>query len=414
MNSSERNTSSVTEAAVPPPHAGLSVSHGHASPPNLGRWAWLIILLLIVGVIVGLVPRLLHRKGLLAETRELAIPTVQVTSAVPGKSTASLTLPAEVKAFVEAPIYARASGFVTKWYVDIGARVQAGQLLADIDAPELDQQLTGARADLVQSEAARALAKITAARWAELLKTASVSEQEDAEKQADLKLKEANVDAAKANVHRLEDIQSFTHVTAPFTGTLTVRAIDVGDLISSGKELFRLADTSKLRVFVRVPQSATPGIATGVAAEMSVPEMPARKFTAKVIRTAGAIDANSRTLLTELEVDNSQNEILSGSYAQVSFGDLKQDPSLVLPSNTLLFRGEGMQVGVVGMDGRVELHSIVIGRDFGRSVEVVSGITAADRIIVNPADSLVSGVTVRVAAGEQPAAEQTAKAEKAQ
>lgn len=412
MNSPNHNASSIAEAPASHPHADLPVPNTHSTPPKLGRWALLLIILLVIGVIVGLVPRLLHRRGLLAETQELSVPTVEVTSAVPGKSTASLTLPAEVKAFVEVPIYARASGFLTKWYVDIGARVEAGQLLADIDAPELDQQLTGARADLVQSEAALALAKITAARWAELLKTASVSEQENAEKQADLKLKEANVDAAKANVHRLADIQSFTHVTAPFAGTLTIRAIDVGDLISSGKELFRLADTSKLRVFVRVPQSATPSIATGVAAEMTVPEMPARKFTAKVIRTAGAIDVNSRTLLTELEVDNSHNEILAGAYAQVSFGDLRQDPALVLPANTLLFRGEGMQVGVVGADGHVELHSIIMGRDLGRSVEVLSGITAADRVIINPADSLVSGVTVRIAS-PAPTVEQTAKAEKA-
>ncbi len=413
MNLSDHKASSVTAAPVSPPHVDVPASKDHSSPPKLGRWALLIIIVLVVGVIVGLVPRLMHRHGLLNETRELAIPTVEVTYAVPGKSTASLTLPAEVRAFVEAPIYARASGFLTKWYVDIGTRVESGQLLADIDAPELDQQLSGARADLVQSEAARALSKITAARWAELLKTASVSEQENAEKQADLKLKEANVDAAKANVHRLEDIQSFTHVTAPFSGTLTVRAIDVGDLISSGKELFRLADTSKLRVFVRVPQSATPSIATGVDAEMRVPEMPARKFTAKVIRTSGAIDVNSRTLLTELEVDNSHNEILSGAYAQVVFGDLKQDPALVLPANTLLFRSEGMQVGVVGPDGRVELHSILMGRDFGRSVEILSGITGTDRVIINPPDSLVSGITVHVAA-EEPVVAQTAKAEKAQ
>jgi len=409
MNSSDQKVSSVTEAL--PPHADLPAANGHSPPSKLGRWALVLIALVVVGVVAGLVPRWLQRRGLLVENRELAVPTVEIISAVPGKSTASLTLPAEVKAFVEAPIYARASGFLTKWYVDIGARVEAGQLLADIDAPELDQQLTGARADLVQSEAARALSKITAARWAELLKTASVSEQENAEKQADLKLKEANVDAAKANVHRLEDIQSFTHVTAPFSGTLTVRAIDVGDLISSGKELFRLADTSKLRVFVRVPQSATPGIANGIDAEMIVPEMPARKFTAKVVRTAGAIDANSRTLLTELEVDNPRNEILAGAYAQVSFGDLKQDPALVLPASTLLFRSEGMQVGVVAPDGHVELHSILIGRDFGKSVEVLSGITAADRVIINPPDSIVSGMIVRVA-GEEPAVTKTANAEK--
>ena len=263
-----------------------------------------------------------------------------------------------------------------------------GHLLADIDTPELDQQLSGARAELAQAEAASELAKLTADRWAVLLKTSSVSEQEDAEKQGDLKLKLAAVDTASANVHRLEDLQAFTHVTAPFSGTLTSRAIDVGDLITSGKEMFRLSDISKLRVYVRVPQSATPGIATGVLAELTVPELPGRKFAAKVVRTSGAIDANSRTLLTELEVENPKNEILSGSYAEVGFADLKQDPSLVLPANTLLFRSEGTQVGVVGADNKVELKNITIGRDFGKTVEVVTaGITASDRVIMNPADS---------------------------
>jgi len=257
----------------------------------------------------------------------------------------------------------------------------------------------------VQAEAAQSLAKITAGRWAELLKTSSVSAQEDAEKQADLQLKVAAVDTAKANVDRLADLQSYTHVIAPFAGTVTTRDIDVGDLISPGKELFRMAETSKLRIFVRVPQTATPSIRTGVDAELDVPELPGRKFSAKVVHTAGAIDSNSRTLLTELQVDNAQNEILSGSYATVSFADLKSDPPLVLPANTLLFRGEGMQVGVVEPDGKVVLHSITIGRDFGKSVEVVAGITAQDRVIVNPVDSLVSGTKVRIM--EAPIAENT-------
>jgi membrane fusion protein (multidrug efflux system) len=401
MNLSEHNGSASVETSATTPRVKLQPGNAGSPRPKLGRWAFVIIILFVLGVIAGLIPRWWDRQALANETRAMAIPTVNVIFAVPGKATASLTLPAEVKAVVEAPIYARASGFLKRWYVDIGAQVKAGDLLADIDTPELEQELSGARAGLAQAEAARALAKTTAARWAELLKTASVSEQEDAEKQADLALKAANVDAAKANVHRFEDIQSFTHVTAPFAGILTMRGVDVGDLISSGKELFRLADTRTLRVFVRVPQSATPSIKNGVEAELTVPEMPARKFAAKVVRTAGAIDANSRTLLTELEVDNSHEEILAGSYAQVSFGDLRQNPSLVLPSNTLLFRSEGLQVGVVGPDGRVELHNITLGRDFGRNVEILAGITAADRVVVNPSDSLVSGVTVSVAEAAQ-------------
>jgi membrane fusion protein (multidrug efflux system) len=400
MNSLEPN---VTPAALPmaPPHS--APKHPQAAQPRLGRWVLIIIFLLIIAVLAGFIPRWRHRQALVTETRELGVLTVNVINPVPGKAGSAMTLPAEVKPVVEAPIYARASGFIKQWKMDIGAKVEAGQLLADIDAPELDQQLTGSKAELAQSEAALAIAKITAARWSELLKTSSVSDQENAEKQADLALKMANVDAAQANVHRLEDLQNFTHVKAPFAGVITSRSIDVGDLISSGKELFRLADTRTLRVFVRVPQSATPGIAIGMDAEMTVPEFPARKFTAKVVRTAGAIDAGSRTLLTELEVDNSQNELLSGSYAQVSFSALKQDMALVLPSNTLLFRSEGTQVGVVGPDKRVELRSVILGRDFGRTLEVVSGVKPTDQVIINPADSLVSGMEVRLAETDQKA-----------
>lgn len=389
MNSSDNKTSSSATGSAPATES--------QSSSNLGRAAVAILVLVIIGLLIGLIPRYLHRKTLDKDTAELSVQSVRVVTAEPGKAAATLSLPAEVRAFTEAPIYARASGYVKRWYVDIGAHVDKDQLLADIDTPELDQQITGARADLAQSEAARALSKITADRWAELLKTASVSEQENAEKQADLKLKDANVDAAKANVARLEDLFSFTHVHAPFAGTLTLRDIDVGDLISPGKELFRLADTGKLRVFVRVPQTATPSVGVGNTADLTVPELAARKFTAKVVRTAGSIDTASRTLLTELEVDNPRNEILPGSYAQVTFNDLRQDPTLVLPSNTLLFRAEGTQVGVVAPDGKVELRKILIGRDFGRTFEILSGITATDKVIFNPADSLVSGAIVRIA-----------------
>ena len=396
MNSLPHNGSPGVETP-PTPRLDLSPPGARPPQPKLGRWALLIVVLVIVGAIVGLLPRLKQRHELIQENRDLAISTVKVVSPAPGKATVSLTLPAEVKPFVEAPIYARASGYLKKWYVDIGGPVEAGKLLAEIDTPELNEQLSGARAEVVQAEAALALAKVTADRWAELLKTSSVSEQEHAEKQADLKLKAANVDAAKANEHRLEDLEAYTRVTAPFTGVITARDIDLGDLMSPGKELFRLADFRKLRVFVRVPQSATPDVAVGLRATLNVPELPAVPFPAKVVRTAGAIDATSRTLLVELEVDNPGNQILSGSYAQVSFSDLKQDPALVLPSNTLLFRAEGPQVAVVKPDGHVELRSIVIGRDFGRTLEILSGITATDRVIENPPDSIVSGTVVRVA-----------------
>jgi RND family efflux transporter MFP subunit len=377
-----------------------SASEAAASSGNKLRNASIVAaLLIIVGAVAGLVPRSLHRNALRAETRELAIQTVSVVSPAPGKTAAGLMLPAEAKALIEAPIYARTSGYLKRYLVDIGSQVKAGDLLAEIDTPELNQELAQARAQLVQADAALALAKTTDSRWAELLKTSSVSEQEAAEKKADLELKSATVEAAHANVRRLEELQSFERVTAPFAGTITARGTDVGQLVaaSSGNELFRLAQTGTLRVFVRVPQSVAHGMAPGQMAELTIPEMPGRVFPAKVVRTSGAMSADSRTLLVELEVDNSHGEILAGTYVQLRLTEAKLDPTVTLPSNTLLFRSEGPQVGVVGADGKVELRRIALGRDFGPTIEILEGIGATDRVILNPPDSLVGGTTVRVA-----------------
>jgi membrane fusion protein, multidrug efflux system len=359
----------------------------------------IVSILIVIGAVAGLVPRWQQRTALRAETRELAIQTVGVVSPVPGTAAASLTLPAEAKPLVEAPIYARTTGYLKRYLVDIGSQVKPGDLLAEIDAPELDHELSQARAQLTQVEAALALAKTTAARWADLLKTASVSEQEAAEKKADLDLKVATVEAARANVLRLEDLQSFERVTAPFAGTITARGTDVGQLVSSGstKELFRLMQIGTLRVFVRVPQAAAQGVTPGQMAELTIPELPGRVFPAKVVRTSGAMSADSRTLLAELEVDNSRGEILAGTYVQVRLKEDKVAPALTLPANTLLFRAEGPQIGVVGSDGKVELRRVTLGRDFGPTVEILSGAGPADRVILNPADSLVSGTTVRLA-----------------
>ena len=304
----------------------------------------------MLGFLAGFIPRWHQRNLLRAETVELATPSVAVVSPKPSHAVAGLVLPAEVRPLLEAPIFSRANGYLKRWLVDIGAHVEAGQLLAEVDTPELDQQLEQARAQLAESEAALALAKTTAERWADLLKTASVSEQENAEKQADYKLKSATVEADRANVHRLEQLQSFERITAPFAGTITVRNTDVGDLITagSGTELFHLAQTRTLRVYVRVPQSAARGITTGQSAELLIPEIPGKKFSATVTSTSGAMSTDSRTLLTELQVDNPQDEILPGSYAQVRFLDPTASTVLTLPSNTLLFRAEGLQVGVVG------------------------------------------------------------------
>jgi RND family efflux transporter MFP subunit len=376
------------KSAAPPP-----------APMKLGRFYVVAVILIVIGLAVGLVPRWLARRQLDKETVANAVQSVAVISPEPGKSEMGVPLPAEVQAYVEAPIYARASGYLKGWDVDIGQHVEAGQLLAEIDTPEVDQQLEQAKAEVAQADANLALAKSTAERWVDLLKTASVSEQETAEKQADYALKKADLEAANANLHRLEDLKSFARVTAPFAGTITTRDTDVGQLITagSGRALFHLAQTNPLRVYVHVPQTLSRQIETGQGADLMISELPGRKFEAKVVRTAGAMDPSSRTLLAELEVKNPKNEILAGSYAQVRFNDTQGNPTLTLPANTLLFRSEGMQVGVVDTGGKVEMHTVKLGRDFGETVEIVDGVNAGDHVIVNPPDSLASGMTVRVA-----------------
>jgi RND family efflux transporter MFP subunit len=368
------------------------------SPVKFSLAAVVVLALIIIGLLAGLIPRFRQQAEVGAETAELSIPTVTVISPKPGQPVTGLALSAEIKPWVEAPIYARASGYLKRRHVDIGTHVEAGQLLAEIDTPELNQELERVRGQLAQAEATLGLAKITAARWAGLLKTASVSEQEAAEKQADLKLKTAVADSARAEVRRLQRLQSFSHMTAPFAGIVTVRNVDSGDLIvaAGSKEIFHLAQTQRLRLYVQVPQAMARSIGIGQSAEMTLPELPGRAFTAKVIRTAGVIASDSRTLLVELEADNSQGDILAGGYAQVRFTEAKMDAALTLPPNTLLFRSEGPQIGIVQPDGKVELRDVKLGRDFGQAIEVVAGVSSKDRVIVNPAESLVSGATVAI------------------
>lgn len=364
--------------------------------------------LITVAVVAGLIPRWRQRTELGGVTRNLAIPAVTVISPKPGQPASGLSLPAEIKPRFEASIYARANGYLKRRLVDIGASVKAGELLAEIDTPELDQELERARAQLAQAEAALGFSKITATRWAELLKTASVSEQDNAEKQADLKLKTGAAESARAEVRRLEELKSFTRITAPFAGTITARNIDMGDLIvaGAGKELFHLAQTNKLRVFVQVPQSMARSIQTGQTAGMAIPELPGRTFTPKVVRTAGVMASDSRTLLVELELDNPKGDVLAGGYAQVRFTGAKKEAVLTLPSNTILFRPEGPQVGIVRPDGKVELSTVKLGRDFGQTIEIVSGVSPKDHVIINPSDSLATGAVVSMA--------QAAKTEKSQ
>ena len=377
------NTSSPT----PPP------------PVRLRKILYLVVLLVVVGLAIGLAPRWLARQNLRAEARAANVPLVETVLPTAAKADLGTPLPADVQPFVQAAIHARASGYLKNWFVDIGDHVTNNQALAEIDTPELDEQLAQARAEQDQAVAARDLAHITADRWTELLKTASVSEQETAEKKSDYVLKQANVEAARANVQRLEDIKKFDNVTAPFDGVITVRNTDIGQLITagSGPELFRLAQTDPLRVYVRVPQLLIHAVAPGQKAVLTFQDMPGREFEATVTRLSGAVDPASRTLQVELQVPNPRGNIFSGSYAQVRFNEIAAANVLTLSGNALLFRAQGMQVAVVDADNNVHLHSITLGRDFGSTVEVLAGLAPTDHVIMNPPDGISEGMTVKLA-----------------
>ena len=388
-------------ATPTPPAAPVTAVH-------LVRMVLIIGVLIVIGVAVGWLPRWRASAELIKDTQADGVAIVNVVSPVPTTANLGAPLPADVQAFVDAPIYARASGYLKKWYTDIGDRVTNGQALAEIVTPELDEQLDQARAELAQNQAALNLAQITADRWAGLLKTASVSEQEAAEKAADLALKKAMVDAARANLKRLADLKNYDVVTAPFDGVISVRNTDIGQLVTAdgGRELFHLAQTDPLRVYVRVPQTLSHAVAPGQTAQLSFQELPGRTFTAQVVRIAGAVDAASRTLLVELQVKNPRGEIFAGSYAQVRFNDTAGPSVLRLADNTLITRAQGVQVAVVGDDHRVQLRHIELGRDYGDFVEVLSGVVTNDRVIINPPDAVTDGMVVQVAA---PAETQPAK-----
>jgi RND family efflux transporter MFP subunit len=390
--------SNPTNSVVAPP------AEAAAAPPRRVRLVWLLAATILAALLFGgsfvaaRLPRLQQREALVVQARELAVPTVTVVSPAAGQAAGGLLLQAEVKPWLETPIYARANGYLKRWLVDLGARVEAGQVLGEIETPELDQELERARHELAQAEAALALAKTIAKRSAQLVDSGGVSRDVYDQDQAGVTLKSAAADAARAGVRRLEELRAFAQLTAPFAGTITARQTDVGDLIAagSGKELFRLAQTDRLRVRVRVPQTQALAIEPGQMAELLVPELPGRRFPATVGRTAGAISADSRTLLVELDVDNCGGELLAGSFAQVRFAGTQDTATLTLPSNTLLFRAAGPQVGVVLADGTVQLRSVTLGRDFGKTIEILAGVSPTDRVILNPSDALADGASVRL------------------
>jgi RND family efflux transporter MFP subunit len=365
---------------------------------------WILVAVIIAvcaGVLVfGIMPRLEARDALKKESQNLNVPTVSVTKPKPRDGAQELVLPGNIQPFIEAPIYARTTGYLKRWHVDIGARVKAGQLLAEIDTPEIDDQLQQARADFATAQANYQLAEKTAVRWRDLLQTDSVAKQETDEKLSDAQAKKAVLDGARFNVSRLEKLQAFKRIYAPFAGVITSRNTDVGALIDAGsggtgRELFHVASIDKLRVYVNVPQAYSRETVPGTPAELTLGEFPDRRFPGKVVRTSNAIDATTRTMLTEVDLDNPKGELMPGAYAQVHIKALSSRPALVLPINTLLFRPDGTQVALVQND-KVTLSKIVIGRDFGTEVEVVSGLDANALVIVNPSDSLTAGTPVRV------------------
>jgi len=373
-------------------------------PPQKSRIFVIFFSIVIALVVVGafaLIQRRSQYQALAKETEALAIPTVSVTHATPAKGQEDLVLPGTMQAYVESPIYARTSGYVKKWYHDIGTRVAQGDLLADIDTPEVDQQLSQAKADLATAQANANLSKITAARYQELIKTDGVSKQEVDNAVGDLAAKDATVNSAQANVRRLEELEGFKHVVAPFSGVVTRRQTDIGQLVNAGnggtsQELFTLAQTNPLRVYVNVPEAYAPSIHPGVPAYLELTQYPGRKFEGKVVRTAQAIDLSTRTLLTEVDVPNRAGELLPGGYAQVHLDVQVSAERVQVPVNALLFRAEGLRAVVVDSDHKIHLQPLIIGRDYGTSLEVLQGITSADWIVLNPADSLDDGQKVNV------------------
>jgi RND family efflux transporter MFP subunit len=374
-------------------------SPSSAPPPiRLRRIAEIAAVLIVIGLVVGFLPRWIAQHKLLAQARTDSSLLVNVISAVPEKSDLGTPLPANVEAFIQASIHARASGYLKDWFVDIGDHVTNGQVLAEIDTPELDEQLAQVKAQLDQAKASLDLAKITADRWNALLKTASVSEQDAAEKKSDYILQQANVEAARANLQRLEDLKSFDRVTAPFAGVITARNTDIGQLITagSGPDLFGMAQTDPLRVYVQVPQQYVHDIVTGQKAELTFLEIPGRTFEGTVSQTSGAVDPTTRTLQVELRVPNPRGEIFAGSYAQVRFNQSADPVALTISDNAIIFQAEGTQVAVVGPDNKVQLRKVKVGRDFGDVIEVLDGLTTNDHVVDNPPDSLADGISVEV------------------
>jgi membrane fusion protein, multidrug efflux system len=396
------NQSPLLEPQHAPPQATPPPELPAAPPRKALLLIGLVLLVLLLSGAASMYSRIRAGRLLVTEANTDSVPSVEVVRPTPENPDMELVLPASLQAYEESPIFARTNGYLLRWYKDIGSRVNRGDLLADIDTPEIDQELMQARATRQQVAAQLGIAKISADRWQNLRKTDSVSQQEADMQASSYQQAEANLAAADANVRRLEQMESFKHVYAPFSGVLTKRTVDPGALINAGagaagKELFDIARVDPLRVFANVPQAYSPAIRVGMEVYVTLQEIPGQKFKGTVARTADAIDPATRTLLTEVDVPNKDGKLLPGSFGEVHFKPAINVAKITVPVNTMLFRQEGAQVAVVGPDNKIQLRPIAIGRDYGATLEILGGVTVEDRIVINPPDSLENGQQVRIA-----------------
>jgi RND family efflux transporter MFP subunit len=394
------------------PESPSTRSPAPAPAKKRSSWTGLLILGLVicaalgVAIVLGIRSRTQAETSLQTETQESEVPFVNVIYPKSGAAGQKIDLPGSTQAFTDTPIYARTSVYLKKWYVDIGAQVKQGQLLAEIETPELDQQLAQAQADLKNAQANLDISKITNGRYQSLLSGNSVSKEEADQAASDLASKQALVDSGEANLHRLQDLQAFEKLYAPFDGVITARNTDIGALIQSGdntvpKELFHLSAIQTLRIYIAVPEVYSDRVHTGDKVDLTVDSIPGETFTGTLVRNSNAIDPQSRTLNVEVDVDNPTGRLLPGAYVFVHLPVPGNANSVTIPSNTLLFRSEGLRVGGV-RDGHVVLTPIIIGHDYGGTVEVISGLTPQDAVIVDPSDSLAEGAAVQVAGAAKP------------
>lgn len=382
------------DSGFPPPARRRRVSRRWIAVAALGVAA-------VLTVVLGIEPRRNANAALGKETADRNVMTVSAISPKPSAGVRDVVLPGNVQAYSDTAVAARTNGYVKQWHADIGKQVKAGELLAELDTPEVDDQLRQATADLANAQATLQLAQTTAARWEDLAKSGIVTKQDLEEKRSQLAARRAATESARSQVARLQKLQSFKHVRAPFAGVITARNVDVGTLVdaggASGRELFHLAATQRLRVFVHIPQMHAKEAVPGIEAELVLPELPGRKVKGRLARSTQAIDATHRTLLAEVDVDNPDGELLPGAYAEVHLKlPAGASRALMLPVNALLFRPEGVMVALVGADQRAKLVPVTLGRDFGTEVEIVTGLAGSELVIINPSDSLISGMPVRV------------------